>query len=150
LGAGGAARQGRGRADPDHHRAVRSGPLPRPDLKQWVPAGRDAAILCTAMLVSSFGTGMFLAGSAIFFTKTVGLSESELGFGLGIAAAIGFAASLPIGSLADWAGAKRMLVILVLWRGGCFAALAFAGDLAGLILAASAQAAAQQSTSPVT
>ncbi|WP_051815644.1 MFS transporter, partial [Glycomyces tenuis] len=60
------------------------------------------------------------------------------------------AASLPIGSIADWVGAKRMLVLIFVWRAVCFAALAFVGDVAGLVLVASAQAAAQQSASPIT
>lgn len=118
-------------------------------LPEWVPRGRNAAVLVVAMLVSAFGTGMFLAGSAIFFTTSTGLSAIELGTGLAIASILGLLASLPISSIADWAGAKRVLILLYLWRSIWFVVLAFVGGPIGFTVAASAQAAAQQCSTPI-
>jgi MFS family permease len=59
-------------------------------------------------VLSAFGEGAFLTGSAVFFTMVVGLSAQQVGLGLSIAAAVRFACSVPLGRLADRVGAKRM------------------------------------------
>ena len=59
-------------------------------------------------MLSAFGEGAFLTGSAVFFTAVVGLSAQQVGLGLSIAAAVQFACSVPLGRLADRIGAKRM------------------------------------------
>lgn len=118
-------------------------------LPSWVPRDRNAVILVAAMLVGAFGTGMFLAGSAIFFTTTAGLTEIEFGTGLAVASIVGLVAAVPISSVADWAGPKRVLVIVYLWRSVWFAVLAFTSGPLGFAAAASAQAAAQQCSTPI-
>ncbi|GAA4895485.1 hypothetical protein [Streptomonospora salina] len=109
----------------------------RDRLPAWVPRDRNAVILVAAMLVGTFGTGMFLAGSAIFFTTTGGLTEIEFGTGLAVASVAGLAAAVPISSVADWAGPKRVLVIVYLWRSVWFAVLAFTSGPFGFAAAAS-------------
>jgi MFS family permease len=59
-------------------------------------------------VLSAFGEGAFLTGSAVFFTVIVGLSAQQVGLGLSIAAAVQFACSVPLGRLADRLGAKQM------------------------------------------
>ena len=59
-------------------------------------------------VLSAFGEGAFLTGSAVFFTVLVGLSAQQVGLGLSIAAAVRFACSVPLGRLADVIGSKRM------------------------------------------
>ena len=59
-------------------------------------------------VISAFGEGAFLTGSAVFFTVIVGLSAQQVGLGLSIAALARFAMSVPLGKLADRIGYKQM------------------------------------------
>jgi Major Facilitator Superfamily len=53
------------------------------------------------------GFGAFLAGSAVFFTRIVGLSAREVAFGIGLANVVGLVTSAPFGVLADKIGYRR-------------------------------------------
>src|SRR4051812_17611246 len=59
-------------------------------------------------VISAFGEGAFLTGSAVFFTVIVGLSAQQVGLGLSIAALARFAMSVPLGKLTDRMGYKQM------------------------------------------
>jgi MFS family permease len=67
-------------------------------------------------LVDATGTGLYLAGAALYFTIVVGLSVGQVGLGLSLAGLCGFLTAYPIGRVADRLGAKRVLVTLLLWR----------------------------------
>lgn len=58
-------------------------------------------------VISAFGEGAFLAGSAFYFTQLVGLSAQQVGIGLSVAAAIQFLASVPTGRWVDRVGSKQ-------------------------------------------
>lgn len=122
----------------------------RLSLRDYLPDSPAGRIFAFSMLISSFGTGMFLAGATVFFIRTAGLTEVQLGLGLGIAAFAGLAATVPIGWVADRAGAKRTLILMVLWRALCFIGLAFVQGPVAFTVVASCQAAAQNATGPVT
>jgi MFS family permease len=77
-----------------------------------VPDSRAGRRLALAALVSSFGTGMFLTGSAVYFTRVIGLSPAQVGIGLSAAGLAGLLGSVPIGILADRAGPGRVYVAL--------------------------------------
>ncbi|MBF4766465.1 MFS transporter [Nocardioides agariphilus] len=57
-------------------------------------------------VISAFGEGAFLTGSAVFFTIIVGLSAQQVGLGLSVAALVRFAVSVPLGKLVDRWGSK--------------------------------------------
>src|SRR5215207_8395899 len=59
-------------------------------------------------VISAFGEGAFLTGSAVFFTIIVALSAQQVGLGLSIAALTRFALSVPLGKLVDRLGSKQM------------------------------------------
>jgi MFS family permease len=64
--------------------------------------------LSVQSVLSAFGDGVFLTGSAVFFTQIVGLSASQVGLGLTIAGVVTFAFAVPLGRLSDRFGAKRI------------------------------------------
>ncbi|MFI6849202.1 MFS transporter [Kitasatospora sp. NBC_00085] len=64
-------------------------------------------------LVNTVGSGLSLAVGVLFFTRVLGLSATQLGFGLTAAGLCGVAASLPAGRAADRWGARPVLVVLV-------------------------------------
>ncbi|UMG93839.1 MFS transporter [Nocardioides sp. TF02-7] len=64
--------------------------------------------LSAQSVLSAFGDGVFLTGSAVFFTQIVGLSASQVGLGLTFSGVATFALAVPLGKLSDRYGAKRM------------------------------------------
>lgn len=102
----------------------------------WLPAGRTSRRLLAIFFIDSIGTGLFLAGSALFFTRALGLSSAQVGLGLSLSAVAGFLCSVPLGRLADRFGSRRALVALYVWRGLGFMAYVLVDDLAGFLLVA--------------
>lgn len=62
-------------------------------------------------ILSAFGDGVFLTGSAVYFTQIVGLSAAQVGLGLTIAGVATFLSAVPLGKLSDTYGAKRVWVV---------------------------------------
>ncbi|HEV2377232.1 MAG TPA: MFS transporter [Streptosporangiaceae bacterium] len=94
-------------------------------LRAWLPPGRHVRLLIGASFVDSLGTGLFIAGSAVFFTRVLGLSTVQVGIGLSLAGLAGFLGMVPVGWLADRFGGKRTIMALYLWRGCCFTVYPF-------------------------
>jgi len=62
--------------------------------------------LSVQSVLSAFGDGVFLTGSAVFFTQIVGLSAAQVGLGLTFSGLATFALAVPLGKLSDKYGAK--------------------------------------------
>ena len=58
-------------------------------------------------VLSAFGEGAFLTGSAVYFTQIVGLSAAQVGLGMTIAGVATFVFSVPLGRLTDRIGTRR-------------------------------------------
>jgi MFS family permease len=67
--------------------------------------------LSTQSVLSAFGDGVFLTGSAVFFTQIVGLSAARVGLGLTVAGVVTFLVAVPLGKLSDRFGAKRVWAV---------------------------------------
>jgi MFS family permease len=67
--------------------------------------------LSAQSVLSAFGDGVFLTGSAVFFTQIVGLSAARVGLGLTIAGVVTFLVAVPLGKLSDRFGAKRIWAV---------------------------------------
>jgi MFS family permease len=115
----------------------------------WLPASAVARRLLVLFLVDAVGTGMFLAGSALFFTRVIGLSNAEVGLGLSLSAIVGFVCSVPVGRLADRFGARRTLIALYLSRGLGFAAYLLVHDVAGFVAVSCVLGASQWAAGPL-
>ncbi|BFU47380.1 MFS transporter [Krasilnikovia sp. MM14-A1004] len=109
-------------------------------------AGRRMALVA---LVDSCGTGIFLTGSVIFLSRVAGLSAGQIGVGLSVAGIVGFASTVPIGVAADRIGARRMLVMLQVWRGAWFVAYAFVAAFPVYVVVACMLALAEKATGPL-
>jgi MFS family permease len=68
------------------------------------------------------GDGVFMTGSAVFFTQVVGLSMAQIGLGLTIGEVLSGVMAIPIGRLADRIGPRRAWAL-----GSALCAVVFAG-----------------------
>lgn len=85
-----------------------------------VPRTRTGRLLAAVAVVDAAGTGMYLTGSALYFTRIVGFEATEVGLALTVGGAVGLASATPVGLLADRLGAGRMLIGLQLLRAAAF------------------------------
>jgi MFS family permease len=109
----------------------------------------SGAILLVIGLVDSIGTGLYLAGSAIYFTRVVGLTTTQVGIGLSLAGLLGFFAQAPLGWVADQIGPRRLLIIMNVVRAIGFTAYIFVGDFTSFLVVAALLGAPEQAVHPV-
>jgi MFS family permease len=64
------------------------------------------------VLVNTFGSGLFMTVSALYFTRVAGLGVGQVGLGLTAAGVCGVAASIPAGRASDRWGSRRVLIVL--------------------------------------
>ena len=102
---------------------IREQPLSR-QLTRLLPPPGAITIMTITGLIGSIGTGLFLTGSVLYYTRVVGLSDTQVGIGLSVAAACAILTSVPIGLLADRWGPRQVIVVLYLWRAAGYAVLA--------------------------
>ncbi len=96
------------------------------------PAGLTRALAVQAM-VYAVGTGLFQAGSAVFFTRALGLSPAQVGLGLSLAAGASLLGTVPLGGLTDRYGPQRVWIVCLLLDAALFAAYPFVGGFAGFL-----------------
>jgi MFS family permease len=100
-------------------------------------------------LVDSTGTGAFLTGSTLFFTRVLGLSVGQVGLGLSIAGLAALLGSVPLGTLGDRFGHKRVWVALTIAEALFFAAYPLVGSFAGFLVVVTLLALASVGGSPL-
>lgn len=74
-------------------------------------------VLTAMTITNNFGNGLFLATSALFYTRYAGLTVAQVGLGLALAGACGIVGGMTFGQLSDRLGARRMMIWLVLAEG---------------------------------
>lgn len=75
-----------------------------------MPPGMSPVILARSTF-SGVSTGLYLTGSAVFFTEYIGLAPQLVGLGISIAWFISIATMVPFGMLADRFGGRRVWLI---------------------------------------
>ncbi|GIL26490.1 MFS transporter [Actinocatenispora comari] len=101
-----------------------------------VPDDTVTRRLAVQTLINTLGNGLFMTVSAVFFTRSVGLSAVQVGLGLTIAGACGVAAGIPLGQLADRLGAKRLLIGLYLAQAVGLSCYALVGSFPAFLVVA--------------
>lgn len=79
-----------------------------------IPPPGPLRALAWATLTNTVGVGLWVAGSALFLTRSVGLSTRSVGVGLTIAALVGLFTSVPFGQLADRRDPRTLRAVLQL------------------------------------
>lgn len=101
------------------------------------------------VLVDSAGTGLFLTGSTLFFTRVVGLTPGAVGIGLSVAGLAALLAAVPLGSLGDRFGHRRVWVALTVVEALLFATYPWIGSFAAFVTVVSLVAVADVGASPI-
>jgi len=89
--------------------------------------------LSVQSVLSAFGDGVFLTGSAVFFTQIVGLSAAQVGLGLTLAGVVTFCLAVPLGKLSDRFGAKRVWATASLVEAVLYLAWLLVGGMATFV-----------------
>lgn len=110
---------------------------------------RAARAFLLAVFIDAAGRGIFLTGSVLFYTQVIGLTSTQVGTGLSIAALCGLVCVVPISRLADRVGAPRMLIALQLWRAAGFLAYPLVDDFSGFLIAACFIGMAENAATPL-
>ena len=100
-------------------------------------------------LVDATGTGMFLTVSVLFFTRVVGLSARSVALGLSLAGLAAMLGAVPLGSLGDRFGHRRVWVILTAVQALVFAAYPFARTFPVFLALATLASLAEVGGSPI-
>jgi MFS family permease len=84
----------------------------RPRSSRIVPPAGPPRVLAIAQLTNSIGDGAYYVCSVLYFTRIVGLSATQVGFGLTLGWAFGAVAGVPVGQLADRRGSRGTAIVL--------------------------------------
>ncbi|MCX4672749.1 MFS transporter [Streptomyces sp. NBC_01381] len=110
---------------------------------QILPPAGAPRVLAVAQLSNSLGDGAYYVTSALYFTRVVGLSPTQIGLALTIAWAIGSVTGVPLGALADRQGPRGTAVLLALATSASVGSFLFIRSFVPFLLAAVLYAVAQ-------
>ncbi|WP_326819334.1 MFS transporter [Streptosporangium sp. NBC_01756] len=101
-----------------------------------IPPSGPPRVLALAQLANAFGDGAYYVCSALYFTRVVGLSPTQVGFGLTLGWALGSVAGVPLGHLADRRGARGTAALLAVATGAAVGSFLSVRSFAAFVLAA--------------
>lgn len=122
-----------------------TGPL----IRKFAFSPSGAGLLAVG-LVDAVGSGLYLAGGALFFTMVVGLSTAQVGIGLSVAGVLGVLGPIPFAKLADRWSPRPVLVFLHLCCAAGFAAYVLVDDFVSFLVVAGILGLAEQAARPMT
>ncbi|MFH8484402.1 MFS transporter [Streptomyces longisporoflavus] len=108
-----------------------------------LPRAGAPRVLAVAQLSNSLGDGAYYVTSALYFTRVVGLSPTQIGLALTVAWAIGSVAGAPLGALADRRGPRGAAVLLALATSASVASFLFIRSFVPFLLVVCLYAVAQ-------
>ncbi len=92
--------------------------------------------LAQATLTSTIGNGLFAAIEAIFFTRSVGLTNHQVALGMGAGAVVGLLANIPAGHLADNREPRKLIALFLIFQGAAMAAFVLVHSFSGFLAVA--------------
>ncbi|GAB7186005.1 MFS protein [Kitasatospora sp. Ki12] len=116
------------------------------------PVPGSAAVrrrLAFGAAVDSFGTGLLLSTSAVYFVAVIGFGVGEVGVVMSVAGVAGLLGPVPVGRLADRLGLRRVYCGALLLRGAGYLGYAFVTDFRVFVVATCLLRMLDQSTPPL-
>lgn len=104
--------------------------------RRLLPDPGPARALTYASLIASIGRGMFVTISVIYLKEVVGLSPTQIGVGMTLAALFGLFAGMPIGAIADKRGPRGIAITLGLLAAVVDIGYLFVQNIYGLVIVA--------------
>ncbi|MGW5669554.1 MFS transporter [Micromonospora sp. NPDC003776] len=99
-----------------------------------IPEPGPARTLALSSLINTIGRGTWLTASALFLTRSVGLTVAQVGLGLTLTALVSLVVSAPMGYLADRYGPRGLQVAALLASAACTAGLLAVGSFAAFLV----------------
>lgn len=120
-------------------------------ISAWTDTFRDVSArrLIGMSMVDSVGTGLYIAGSVIFFTQAVKLSSAQVGLGLSIASLVGLAGVIPAGWFAQRFGTWRTILVFDGWRTAGFVSYIFVHSFPWFLVVVCLLSIPEQAVSPL-
>jgi MFS family permease len=100
-------------------------------------------------LVDATGTGMFLTVSVLFFTRFAGLAAGSVALGLSLAGLAAMIGAVPLGSLGDRFGHRRVWVLVTVVQAVVYAAYPFVRSFGEFVTLAAVASLAEVGGSPL-
>ncbi|MEU2718349.1 MFS transporter [Streptomyces sp. NPDC007205] len=126
------------------------GPGPVARLRRATSASRPGVRpLAVSALIGSTGSGAFLTGAALFFTRVVGLTAAQAGFALSLSTLVGLGTMMPVGRLSDRYGPIPTFMVLNLLRGIGYLSYLLVHGFGPFLIAASLLAVVDRAAPPV-
>jgi MFS family permease len=122
---------------------------PAPLTRRGIPTDSTLRLLSLGTLVNRASGGAVFTTFALYFTRHVGLSATQVGLALSIAAVVGAIAQVPGGQLGDLRGPREVMRGFMLLTGVATAALAVARSFWALVLVITLVTAAQMAGNAV-
>lgn len=97
--------------------------------------------MAVSTLTNTVGTGLWAAGSAVFLTRSSGLSTGVVGAGLTIAALTGLATNIPVGNASDRRDPGRARAAVQVLQALAAASFVLVDDVATFVVVATVDAA---------
>ncbi|MGW9197328.1 MFS transporter [Micromonospora chersina] len=94
-----------------------------------IPPPGPLRTLSLATLANTVGSGLWLAGGALYLTRDVGLAPAAVGAGLTVAWLVGLTASVPLGALADRRDPRTLRAAIQLGQAVAAAAYLLVGSV---------------------
>ena len=104
------------------------------------PLGRSLALQSALYAV---GTGVFVSGNAVYFTRVVGLTPTQVGLGISLGGAVSMLAAVPAGRLADRVGLRSSWTAAAFVEALLYLAYPWVHDLRGFVVLLSVLSLAQ-------
>lgn len=115
--------------------------------QQIAPPPGVARALTVRSIVYAAGSGVFQAGSAVFFTQYLGLTATQVGLGLSVAGGLTVLLSVPLGQVVDRWGARRAWIVAGVLEALLFFAYPLVGSFAAFLVLVCALAVADMTAS---
>lgn len=118
-------------------------------MRGLIPELGAPRVLALAILVTAVGNGMYVTGSILFFTRSIGLHPVPVGAGLTVAGLAGLAAGPVVGHIADLGRPRDVYLVTLTGEGVATGALVMVHSFAAFLVSVCLISIAEQASRAV-